>query len=109
MYKEESKMVKVTDDWYPNFDDNQIMVSIRTMYHDDIPANDECPYDIPAGGWVKVFACGADDTGVELERSGKFSQRYFEYIYHFWKEHIFDKIPDGINRQWFYEHGFLNW
>ena len=108
-YCESTKMIKVTDDWYPNFDEDKIKVSIIMSYHDNIPANDEYPYDIPAGGFVKIVACGADDTGVELEQRGEFSQRYFEYIYNFWKENIFDKIPNGINIQWFYEHGFLDW
>lgn len=108
-YKEEAKMIEVTDDWYPNFNGNQIKVLIMMSYHDDIPADDEHPYVIPAGGFVKILARGNDDTGVELEYENGFSQNHLEYVYDFWKEHIFDKIPNGIDRQWFYEHGFLNW
>lgn len=83
--KQESKMVKVNDDWYPNFPNNEIEV-VLVLYKD----------------YALFRAYGADDTYVEM-----ICEYQTEIAYNTWKEFIYDKIPDVVNKQWFLEHGFL--
>jgi len=90
------RMVTVTDDWYPNFKDNQIKLSLFLSYIN------QPDYHIQ---FVRICVWGADNFGLELDYTGL---SYEDLLYHYdlWKEHIFDKVPDGVNQQWFYEHGF---
>lgn len=82
------KFVKVDDDWYPNYDGDTVLVSLREV--------GKRPYS-----YIKFSAWGADDTGVEMDLSC-----YDECIFNTWKEYIYDRMPDVVNREWFYEHGF---
>ena len=90
-----TRMVKVKDNWYPCINDNEIAVTIQWFHFDD-----EETYT------VLISAHGNDDFGVELRHIAH-SESGATSIFEFWTEHIYDKIPDGITVQWFYEHGFL--
>ena len=101
MYKSEKKMVKVTDDWYECYNGNEIELKIF-MYYNELDGCD-C-YD----GMVKIIASGNDDFAMELYYSlpSCFHKSLYN-IYDTWKEHIYDKVEDGVDKNWFYEHGFL--
>lgn len=93
----ETRMVTVTDDWCPCYPDNQVAVTIwarREAGHKDTYS-------------VNILVWGMDDTGVALRyEAGEHVQNAY-VVYDHWKEWVFDRIPDGVNREWFYEHGFL--
>lgn len=89
--REETRMVKVTDDWYPCFEGGYARLKIGQYFFKD--------------HYCLISAWGADDTGVEMMFSHH-DKEYVDSIYNRWKEYIFDRVPDGITREWFYEHGF---
>lgn len=76
--------VRVNDDWYPNLPDDMVKVTL-TMF----------------GGYVKFCAWGADDHGVEMECPCS-----SHIVWTLWKDHIFDKIPEVVNMDWFFDRGF---
>lgn len=90
-----SKRVEVKDNWYPCYENNEIIVSIHWAHF-------ECDDEHV----VVISAHGADDFGVELRHVTKY-EASAKSVFEFWTEHIYNKIPDGITVQWFYEHGFL--
>ena len=90
--RKECRMVKVTDDWYPCFDDSSVKLSIMTQSFGDMY-------------YCKIMAWGADDTGVEIEYTSQ-ELAMVNGIYDHWKRYIYDKVPNGVNRTWFFEHGF---
>lgn len=93
-YIHEYRMITVTDDWYGCYENNQIcvgagLIKLGKTYH------------------VTLSAHGNDDFGVCM----KFSSESYEQAYHIyshWKKFIYDRIPDGVNVEWFYEHGFYH-
>ena len=87
------RMVRVTDDWSPCYYGGQVKMTLsRTVF---------------AGTYIcKLSVWGADDKGVELEY-GTTSELIAIQVYELWKTHIFDKVPDGVDKTWFFEHGFL--
>ena len=92
------KMVTTSDDWCPNFPGNKIEVGML-MY-------DGCENEV----LVKVIAWGMDDTGVELEfMTNKSDYGYFEAdrVWNQWKNHIYDKVPENVDMEWFLDRGFL--
>ena len=89
---QEIRFVKVTDDWHPCFEDNTIGVSLH-LYK----SGKEYP--------VIFSAHGGDDFGVCM-RFNSTSCEQSHSIFKLWKTVIFDRIPDGVNVAWFYEHGF---
>lgn len=91
----ERRMIQVKDDWHPCFEGNKICVTIQWFHFDG-----EREYT------VLISAHGADDFGVEL-RHVSISKESATSIYEFWKKHIFNRIPNGITVEWFYEHGFI--
>lgn len=99
----EHRMVKVTDDWFPCYPNGEIDLSITLRSYKPYPGAGE-KHTVYC---VKIAAWGLDDTGVELEFSIEDGRGYAEGRYAFWKKHIFDKVPDGIDMMWFYEHGFV--
>lgn len=100
--KEEERMIEVTDNWYPCFDGNKIFLKIYLSW-----SSERSGY--PAGGSVRMIATGADDTYVKMEyvSDGEYSLHCLEDRYSHWKKHIFDKVPNGVDKKWFYEHGFV--
>ena len=95
LHKHEIKRITVTDNWFPCFEGNQVIVHIHVYkFDDDVEYN------------VLISAHGADDFGVELRYRSAYKTSALS-VYDFWKMHIFDKIPNGITVMWFYEHGFI--
>lgn len=88
------KMIKTTDDWHPCFNGNKIKVSIFIQYNTNLNYH-----------FVRMCAWGNDDFGLELDYHSSCYESLL-YVYTLWKENIFDKIPNIVNKQWFYEHGF---
>ena len=90
----ESRMVKVTDDWFPNFPEDKIVlnINVRMGTHDKQAR-------------VNMTARGNDDDYVAL-RSEPMSPNYAINLYKHWKEYVFDRVPDGCDHEWFFEHGF---
>ena len=91
--KSETRYITVTDDWFPNIDGNKIVVKISTGDFN--------------GYYVKITAFGGDDNGVELYYDA-YDLAQLEEIYRHLKFFVFDRIPDGVDHEWFFEHGFLN-
>ena len=91
--REETRMVKVKDDWYPCFEGGYVCLRIAQHFFNE--------------HYCKISAFGADDTGVEMEFSYP-TKGAVDAVYDRWKKYIFDRVPDGVTREWFYEHGFLN-
>lgn len=87
------KMVQVTDDWSLCFENNCVMMTLKRFCY--------------AGAHIcRLSVWGADDKGVELEYRTENELLAID-VYNLWKEHIFDKVPNGVDKIWFYEHGFL--
>ena len=89
----ESRMVTVTDDWFPNFPDNKVELRINAWMGEHNKAT------------VIMSVWGADDDYVVL-RSEPMSPVYAINLYKHWKEYVFDRVPDGCDHEWFFEHGF---
>lgn len=53
---------------------------------------------------MKLSAWGMDDTAVEIEREAinreDAIRQYTEL------EKLFDSVPDGVNKEWFFKNGF---
>lgn len=100
--KREERMVQVTDDWYPCYPNNEVCLSIclgELKPYLKAPENKRI-YTVHLSAW------GMDDTGMELDYNSPGHRGCAESVYNLWKKNIFDKVPDGVDRQWFYEHGF---
>lgn len=89
---EATRSIVVTDDWYPCFEDNRVVIALRTL-------RDGKNFR------VRFSAYGADDFAVAMEHRTD-SPEYAYSLFKWWKKWIFDRIPDGIDVEWFYEHGF---
>ena len=95
-YPEETKMITVTDDndvWHPCYPNNQVKVGISANHSFD-------------SFYIKVNAWGMDDFGVEIEYVC-YGEEHLIYMYNHFKHYIYDKITNGVNLEWFYEHGFV--
>lgn len=90
------KMVVVTDNWYPCFDGNKVKVSLFISNLDKTNCH-----------FVRICAWGNDDFGVEMDYEDK---NYNNLVakYNEWKENIFDKASNGVNKDWFFNQGFYN-
>ena len=88
-----NRMVIVTDNWCPNYPDNQVQLHIEIWMADKNKAN------------VIMTVSGMDDDYMVL-RSENMSPVYAVNRYNTWKQYIYDKVPDGCNHEWFFEHGF---
>ena len=91
MCETRERMVLVTDNWYPCFDGNKVRLKLKLCYF--------------KGYYIKLSAWGADDTGVEIEYKAldlPDAVKQFKVL-----SDVFDSVPDGCNRQWFYDHGFV--
>lgn len=94
-YMQETKFIRVTDNWYPCYEKNKIMLTIRIVEHID-----------GKGDFVKIIASGADDYYLEAEYHSE-SRTTLELMYLTWAKQIFDEAHDGINQQWFLNRGFV--
>ena len=85
-------MVKVTDNWYPCYKNNEIKIKLSLNNFN--------------GYYVKLVACGADDFILEIEKNcGSFADAILTY---FDLQEIYNKISDGVNKEYFYELGFVH-
>lgn len=86
--------VVVTDDWYPCFDGNRVHMCLNMF---------------KSGKDYRVIfsVFGEDDFGVCMHFNST-SMDQARYIFNSWKKYIFDRVPDGVNVTWFYEHGFYH-
>lgn len=101
-FRQESRMIPVTDNWYPNYPDDTISVYIKEMEWRAYEKSRKPRY------WVKIVASGRDDFAMSLEADCGEDRYRAERIYTSWRDNILDKIPtDGITQQWFLEHGFI--
>lgn len=91
MIEKKERMVEVNDDWYPCFPGNKVRLRLSLLYF-------KCYY-------VKLSAWGADDTGVEIEcHASDFQDAADKYNA---LSKVYDSVPDGCDRQWFFDHGFV--
>lgn len=88
-----SRDVVVTDDWYPCFPDNKVHVYISAC------KGSGKEY------MVRIGVFGADDFGIAMMYRSKYPEEIYG-LYNHWKKWIFDRVPDGVDVGWFYEHGF---
>lgn len=98
--KREERYISVIDDWCPCFPDNKVLLFISIQEYLPYPRSSHATY------FVDVKAWGMDDTGVMMEYQTD-DRAFAEGRYQFWKTHIYDKVPDGVDQMWFYEHGFV--
>lgn len=89
--RKEQRMLPVTDDWHPCYEGGLVSLTIQQFFYKYY----ECIISV----W------GADDTGMEMRYSSAYPEMV-DFIYNIWKEFIFDRVPDHVNMEWFYEHGF---
>jgi hypothetical protein len=94
-FKRVEKMIKVTDDWCPNYPNNEIKLKLALVTY-----NGHFPY-------IVLCAWGMDDKGVEKfydadtkEKKKNLLKAYNEML----KE--FESIPDFVCYKWFLQHGF---
>ena len=86
------KMITVTDDWFPCFEGNQVEVTLGMYFFKN--------YYLILSVW------GADDCGVEMQYTA-LDENDGKAKFDEWKK-IYDSIPEsGIDRDWFYERGFV--
>ena len=83
--KDLEKMIKTTDNWYPNYPNDEVNVD---LYICDWLGDDS---------FVCVYIEGADDYC--LERVGKLSE-YNEL------RDLYDSLPEPITQEWLLRHGF---
>jgi hypothetical protein len=86
-----SKFVKVSDDWYPNYNNDEILVKIRIVLH-------------PLNPFLRISAWGDDDFGMDMDFYGTIEE--LEKKYDEWKHEIYDKIPKITNQEYFKNLGF---
>lgn len=93
MIEKKERMVEVNDDWYPCFPGNKVRLrlSLSLLYFKLY--------------YIKLSAWGADDTGVEIEcHASDFQDAADKYNT---LSKVYDSVPDGCDRQWFFDHGFV--
>lgn len=97
-YHLESKFIKTSDDWYPNYPDGTIKFTILARYNKYF-------------SYVRMYAAGMDDFMVEKDINITVTENTKEVVkgmFKTFKEGIFDVTPEVVNREWFYERGFVD-
>ena len=89
------KIVKVSDPecWYQQ---NEVKVSlyVTPSYHGTV--------------YVRIFVDTIDDFAVSLDcEVGETNTDEIKWIYNHYETFIFDRMPEVVSLEWFYEHGFL--
>ena len=95
-HMKETKFIQVTDDWYPCYEGNKVMLTIVLLYNSD---KQYSKYNC-----IKIIATGADDYYLEAEYHSE-SKTTLELMYLTWAKQIFNEAHDGINKQWFLNRG----
>ncbi len=89
------KIVKVSDPeyWYGQ---NEVEVSLGVTM----------PYK--GHVWVRIFVDTIDDFAVSLDcQVGETCTEQIKWIYDHYEHFIFDRMPETVSLEWFYEHGFM--
>ena len=89
------KIVKVSDpeNWY-NQNEVEVGLYVTPPYHGSV--------------LVRVFVETIDDFAVSLDyKVGETCTEGIQWVYNHYKTFIFDRIPDVVSLEWFYEHGFM--
>ena len=95
-YHMESKFIKASDDWYPNYPDGTIKLKILAGYN-------------KYSSYVRMVAAGMDDFMMEKDITITVNENTKETVkrmFKTFKEGIFDVAPEIVNHEWFYERGF---
>lgn len=92
MMLHKEKYITVTDDWHPNFNGNQVKIILSLNYFNNYY-------------YVKLMAWGADDTAYEIEKDNLTIDEALHY-YNNELTDFYESIPNGIDKEWFIEHGF---
>ena len=98
MYKLQRRMVKVTDDWYPCWNENEIELTLRMIYNETKP-------DGTTFGLVKLLASGMDDYALCKEFNSIYYNQLFSQ-YCLWMD-TFNTIPDGVDKEYFLKQGWF--
>lgn len=89
------KIVKVSDpeNWYQQ-NEVEVGLYVTLPYHGRV--------------WVRVFVSTIDDFAVSLDcEVGETNTNEIKWIYNHYETFIFDRMPEVVSLEWFYEHGFL--
>lgn len=89
------KIVKVSDpeNWY-NQNEVEVSLYVTPPYHGTV--------------WVRVFVDTIDDFAVSLDHEiGEDYTEAIKWVYNHYETFIFDRIPEVVSLEWFYEHGFM--
>jgi hypothetical protein len=88
--KKTERMVSVTDDWHPCYPGNQVRLKLSLNYYH--------------GYYVILSAWGMDDLGVIIEKTAdNYAEALGQYVA---LEDLYHSVPDGVDRRWFFQHGF---
>lgn len=90
------KIVKVSDpeNWY-RANEVEVSLYVTPPYHGKV--------------LVRIFVDTIDDFAVSLdsEEIGETCTDAIKWIYNHYETFIFDRMPEVVSLEWFYEHGFL--
>lgn len=93
------KFIKVDDNWYPTFPNNQVNMSLIFNYF-KLNKTD-------SNKLVRCCVWGADDFGLEIdfesESLNELKDKFLE-----WKKYLYDEIPEITNKEYFYNLGFID-
>lgn len=89
------KIVKVSDpeNWYQQ-NEVEVGLYVTPSYHGKV--------------YVRIFVDTIDDFAVSLDC--EVEEAYtdeIKWIYNHYETFIFDRMPEVVSLEWFYEHGFL--
>lgn len=90
-HRSEERMIQVIDDWYPCHEGGFVKLRISQYFYKEY--------------YCILSAWGADDYGVEMKYSSAYPE-YVDAMYDRWHKYIFERVPNGIDKEWFFEHGF---
>ena len=89
------KIVKVSDpeNWYGQYE-VEVSLGVTMPYRGKV--------------WVRIFVDTIDDFAVSLDcEAGETYTDEIKWIYNHYETFIFDRMPDVVSLEWFYEHGFM--
>ena len=89
------KIVKVSDpeNWYQQ-NEVEVGLYVTPPYHGKV--------------YVRIFVDTIDDFAVSLNcEVGETNTDEIKWIYNHYETFIFDRMPEVVSLEWFYEHGFL--
>lgn len=87
------KFIKVTDDWYPTFENNTVKLILMHQVYNKTDM-------------VRICVWGADDFGLEMDFNGTSEENVLKF--NEWKETIYDVIPEFTHIDYFRSLGFYN-